>query len=477
VKILSCCPQSQRFRLIKCLIFAVFVLAGSQRCFAAEPSPVELVINTTPSQGSIDLTRYALGDGTGVDRWIPQLQLLHPQTIRFFVMNEYDLYPAHNQYRWDKLDAVLKGIHATGAKPILCLCIKPRILFPKLDQKVVFPNSWEEWETLLEHLVKHCNERHLEVGFWEVNNEPDLGESGGSPYLFTPQSYLTYYAHTVKAIRRADPNAKVGGPALAFGPQRGKETPILDALLKYCAEGNAPLDFISWHLYDNNPKLFREEVAEARTMLAKYESLRRVETILDEWNMDLFDPISVNPYYQPAFIMENVHGFYEEGLSRSAYYHITDFYFDPKTAPYLSPEGAASNDHLFNVMPLYLGLFDTEGRVRPAYFAFKILSLIRGEKLAMEGAGPEVKGFAARDHDWIRVVFWNFPEGEGKDYDVSVRFPQQSTGGFQLIRLDPESAVNNLKIVRSGNLKSSEQAPLRVVARPYEIYWVELSQK
>jgi hypothetical protein len=330
---------------------------------------------------------------------------------------------------------------------------------------------------LLEHLVKHCNESHLEVGFWEINNEVDLGESGGSPYLFTPQSYLTYYTHTVKAIRRADPNAKVGGPALAFGPHPGKETPILDALLEHCGKGNAPLDFISWHLYDNNPKLFQEEVREARARLAKYDTLKNVETVLDEWNMDLGAPIAVNPNYQPAFVMENTHGFFEEGLSRSGYYHITDFYFDPKSAPYLSAEGVESNDHLFNVMPLYLGLFDTEGRVRPTYFAFKLLSLIRGDKLAIEGAGPEVKGFAARNKGWIHMVFWNFPEGEGKDYDVNVRFPQQKTGGFQLIRLDPESAVNNFKIVRAGDLEKLEGASLRVTLHPYEIYWIELSQK
>jgi hypothetical protein len=402
--------------------------------------------------------------------------LLHPQTIRFFVMDEYGLYPGHNKYHWAELDKVLAAIHATGAKPIMCLCIKPKILFPQLDQKVVFPNSWEEWESLLEHLVRHTNESHLEVGFWEVNNEPDLGESGGSPYLFTPESYLTYYTHTVQAIRRADPNAKVGGPALAFGPHPGKETPILDALLDHCAKGNAPLDFISWHLYDNHPKLFQEEVREARARLAKYDSLKRVETILDEWNMDLFDPIAMNPYYQPAYIMENTHGFYEEGLSRSGYYHITDFYFDPKTAPYLSPNGIESNDHLFNVMPLYLGLFDTEGRVRSAYFAFKMLSLIRGEKLGIDGTGAEVKGFAARHNGWVRLIVWNFPEVEEKEYEVNLRFPQQKTGSFQLIRLDPESAVNNLKIIRTGRVKSLDQAPLHVTLHPYEIYWVELSQ-
>jgi len=444
--------------------------------FGADSPQIELAVDTSQSQGNIDLTRYALGDGGGIGPWIPQLIQLHPQTIRFFVMDEFNLYPHHNDYQWAALDKVLAAIHATGAKPIMCLCIKPKVLFPKVDQKIVFPNSWEEWETLLEHLVRHCNASHLEVGFWEVNNEVDLGEAGGSPYLFNPQSYLTYYTHTARAIRRADPNAKVGGPALAFGPHPGKESPILDALIDHCGKGNAPLDFISWHLYDNNPRLFREEVREARARLAKYDTLQHVETILDEWNMSLDSPV-VNPYYQPAFVMENTHGFFEEGLSRSGYYHISDFYFDPKTTPYLSAEGIASNDHLFNVMPLYLGLFDTEGRVRPTYFAFKLLSFMKGEKLGITGTGPEVKSFAARNKGWVHVVFWNFPEGEGHEYEVTIRFPQQKTGSLQLIRLDPESAINNLKIIKSENVKDLDHAPLHVTLHPYEIYWIDLSEQ
>jgi hypothetical protein len=144
--------------------------------------------------------------------------------------------------------------------------------------------------------------------------------------------------------------------------------------------------------------------------------------------------------------------------------------------PYPSQEGIASNDHLFNVMPLYLGLFDTEGRVRAAYYAFKILSLMKGGKLAMAGTGTEVKGFAARSKESVHVVFWNFPEGKGKTYEVSVRFPHEKTGSFQLIRLDPESPTNNPKMIRNESVRNLERDPLQVALRPYEIYWVEISR-
>jgi hypothetical protein len=473
----KCHRESALSRAVLCVLSWIFILCACRHVIGAESQRIELVVDTSHTQGSIDLTRYAFGDGD-MGAAGPQIAQLHPQTIRFFALDDLNLYPRHNEYRWAALDKVLRAIHATGAQPLMCLCIKPRVLFPEANQKAVSPASWAEWESLIMRLVKHCNESQLRVGYWEVGNEPNLGEAGGSPYLFQPENYLRYYTHTVNAIRRADSHAKVGGPALATwdqGPLLGKEDPFLTALIDYCGKGQAPLDFVSWHLYENDPKLFRREIREVRAMLAKYDTLKNVETILDEWNMSLFNPIT-DASFQPAFVMETTYAFDEEGLSRSGYYHIRDFFFEPRLSPYLSEEGLASNDHLFNVMPLYLGLFDTEGRVRPAYYAFKILSLMKGERLAITGGGPEVKGFAARNKGWVHVVFWNFPEGEGKNYEVSIRFPHENTGSAQLIRLDPDSAVNNLKIVRGDSLNSLDKAPLHVTLHPYEIYWVELGQ-
>lgn len=478
--------RAQWSRLILWVLLCFFLLGVPQLIYAANPSTMELVVDASRSLGKIDLTRYALGQGgfsskSMIKGVIPQITQLHPQTIRLFVMNYFTIYPRHNEYNYATFDKAVRAILATGAKPILCICLKPKVLFPKLDQKIVYPSSWQEWESLLAHLARHCVENHLDIGFWEIGNEVNIGENGGSPYLFQPQSYLTYYSHTVNAIRRADPQAKVGGPALAtwnHGPLLGKNTPILDALITYCGKGKAPLDFISWHLYDNNPELFRKEIREVRAMLGKYTALKNVETILDEWNMSLVKPV-MNPYFQPAFVMETTYEFWKEHLSRSGYYQIKDMYFDPSQFTFLSSRERDYTNHFFNEMPYYLGLFDTEGRVRPAYYAMKILSLIKGERLAMSGTGPEVKGFAVRNKKWVHVVFWNFPSSpsNGTTYHVTVRFLHEKSGGLQLVRLDPESAVNNLKIVRSDPVGKLNQEPLHVTLHPYEVDWVELTEQ
>lgn len=460
------------------LLVAALFLGSSLH---AQTSQIELTVDTSQSQRSIDLTRYALGQGgfsyePMIDGVIPQITQLHPQTIRIFIMEYFNIYPGHNQYYWERLDKALRAIQATGARPIMCLCLKPKVLYPKVDQKVVFPTSWPEWESLMEHLVRHCNDSKLDVAYWEVGNEVNIGEPGGGPYLFQPQDYLTYYTHTVNAIRRADAHAKVGGPTLATwkpGPLLGEDEPILTALIDYCGKGQAPLDFVSWHLYSNDPKDFRQEVRKVRAMLAKYDTLKNVETVLDEWNMALGGP-NMNPYFQPAFVLETTYGFYEEGLSRSGYYHIRDILFDPKLFTFLSVPTVTSTAHIFNDLPVYLGLYDTEGRVRPTYYALKTLSQMKGERLSIAGAGPDVKGFAARNAGAVQMLFWNFPDGEPKTYEVSVRFSHEKSGNVQVFRLDAESAVNNWKIVSSGGLGDAKPAPLHVAMQPYEVYWVEL---
>ena len=61
-------------------------------------------------------------------------------------------------------------------------------------------------------------------------------------------------------------------------------------------------------------------------------------------------------------------------------------------APFMSPEGTAFMTRWWNRMPQYDGLFDFQDRVRPSYFAFKLLSRLTGERLKLESSVPTVHG-------------------------------------------------------------------------------------
>jgi len=437
---------------------------------------VELAVDATQTIGDIDLTRYALGQGGLSDKPMigphtDQIAELRPQTIRLFGQEYFDLYPKRGRYHWGTLDKSIEAVLATGAKPLLCLCFKPHALFPKIDQDIVHPNDYLEWEKLIFELVRHCNQRRrYGIEYWEVSNEPDIGEDGGCPYRFKPEDYFTYYRHTASAILRADPEAKVGGPALA-----GYRSRLGDALIEHCGKGDAPLHFFSWHIYSNDPRQFRRSIEEVKGKLGKYPRLAATETILDEWNMSLGNPV-LTAAFQPAFVLETTRGFYEEGLTRSAYYHIRDVFVDrSKYSPWMSGKGVDFMAHWWNIMPQYDGLWDNQGRVRPAYYAFRLLALIKGQKLQVSGTTVAVKALAARNGGWCHVVFWNFPSsGKNEAAEVAVRFPRREHGEFRLMKLNADLPVNNLEVIRHGDVSELELRPIETRLEPYDVGWIEV---
>lgn len=361
------------------------------------------------SLGPMLIERMGLGQGGLSDRpmWaerVSEIHALHPQLIRLFIQEYFNLLPEREHYHFDTLDRSVETILKAGASPLMCICFKPRVLFPTVNQDIVEPNDYAAWDELIVNLVRHYQERHARIRYWEVGNEPDIGEDGGCPYRFQPGNYLRYYQHTAAAILRADPDARVGGPALA-----NSQSHILAALLDFCQTNGVPLHFVSWHIYSSDPKAIRHTIDSVASLLKKYSELNP-ETILDEWNMDLMNP-PADPRFQPCFIAETIWQMKDAGLDFSCYYHIRDWYVAlEQFAPFMSSRGAAFMTRWWNRMPQFDGLFDYQNQVRPSYFTFKLLSRLVGHRLKLTSNDPRVHGLAAHDEQlrMYNLMLWNF---------------------------------------------------------------------
>ena len=390
-------------------LFMAALTFGGALVAPAQPREATLRLSFNSNLGPLNIDHIALGQGglSEYPMWddrVAEIRALHPRLIRLFVQEYFDLLPQAGTYHFDTLDQSVDLITRVGATPLLSIVFKPKTLFPVVDQDIVEPQDYAKWEELIYTLATHYKQRGLTGLYWEVGNEPDIGEDGGCPYRFKPDNYTRYYQKTVAALLRADPTARVGGPALA-----GWRSPILPALLAFCAKQQVPLHFVSWHIYNNEPKSVEATIQGVKSLLAAYPTLKP-ETILDEWNMALTVPPK-NPGIQPCFIAETAWRMKEAGLDYSCYYHIRDYRVDrDRFAKFFSPHGASFMAAWWNRMPQYDGLFDYQNVMRPSYFTFQLMSRLTGDRLAVESSDQAVHAFLTYDksYDFYSLLVWNF---------------------------------------------------------------------
>jgi xylan 1,4-beta-xylosidase len=142
----------------------------------SQPRTATVRVDFGQKSGTLDTSRIALGQG-GLSAdlmWASraaEIRALNPKLIRIFVGEYYDLLPARGRYNFEKLDPNVDLILQTGAKPLMTICFKPRLLYP-VNHDVVEPNDWTEWDDLVYNVVKHYKDRGAGIRYWEIANEP-----------------------------------------------------------------------------------------------------------------------------------------------------------------------------------------------------------------------------------------------------------------------------------------------------------------
>jgi len=103
------------------------------------------------------------------------------------------------------------------------------------------PKDYAKWEELVYQWVLHCIERYgkdeVATWYWETWNEANIPYWQG-----TLEEFLKLHDHAVAGVRRALPEARVGGPDMA-----GSDPEYLKAFIDHCLEQGTPLDFIAFH--------------------------------------------------------------------------------------------------------------------------------------------------------------------------------------------------------------------------------------
>lgn len=172
-------------------------------------------------------------------------------------------------YDWTIVDSIFDTYVTRGLHPLVEIGFMPEALstHPKPYRHFWKPgdpysdiytgwaypaNDYDKWRELIYQWAKHCQERYGErevsQWWWEVWNEPNYYLQG------TFEDYCHIYDYAVDGLKKALPNARVGGPHTT-DPSDPGAADYLRRFLQHCESGTnyanggkgVPIDYIGFH--------------------------------------------------------------------------------------------------------------------------------------------------------------------------------------------------------------------------------------
>ena len=280
------------------LIIVLAALVIAPVAGAAETFPVRVDVRTDQPAGRLkpiwrffgaDEPNYAyMKDGRKLLERLGHLRERDPKTVYFRAHNLLTSGDGTPSLKWGSTnvyteDAAGKPVYdftivdrifdtylAGGVRPFVQLGFMPQALSthpepyrhewrPGLPYKEIMtgwaypPKDYDKWRDLCFELTKHCIERYgraeVEQWYFEVWNE-----ANGAYWQGTPQDWYKLNDYAIDGVRRALPNARVGGPHAA-----GSGGKFTRDFLEHALRGTnyatgktgTPTDFIAFHAKGN----------------------------------------------------------------------------------------------------------------------------------------------------------------------------------------------------------------------------------
>ena len=377
---------------------------------------------------------------------------LKPEIIRIFIQEFFFIEKDNGELDFAALDKYMRSINSTGADIMASICIKPKSLFPVVDETIWRPNNIQRWQYIIGEMVKRYSVDNKYVTHWGIGNEINIGEWGGCPYKITDAGdYFEYYKMTVEPILKVYPEALVGGPSWAGTGEDGYK--FFDEFIGLCTKEKIQLDFISYNIYSDNPENHIKGASRVKVMVDKHNS--KAEIYITELNVDL-GGISVEERAYTSKRAAALGSILYEYYKRTNYintfqYHIYDQFCDPNEfKPFYARYRYMANH--WNDEPHKLGLFDPDGKPRPQYFMYSMLySMAKTEVAAKIENYENVRMLASRDDRYVTLFLTNYHLDSAEDITMSLYFKSAPQGKARMTvyRIDDGMSWDNdhLKLI------------------------------
>ena len=366
-------------------------------------------------------------------------------------------------YDWMIVDRIFDTYVEAGAKPFVEIGFMPEALSvkpqpyrhhwqPGNQYNDIYlgwtypPKDYQKWAELVRQLVLHSISRYgrneVSTWYWELWNEPDIPYWAG-----TPAEYNKLYDYTADAVKRALPEAKVGGPATT-GPASEKAAAYLRQFLAHCANGTnavtgktgAPLDFITYHakgrptVVDGHVRMGisknLSDVARGMEIIASFPKFRNLPIILSESDPEGCAACSARVYPQNAYRNGTLYPTYT-AVALSNIFKLAD-------SLQANIEGMQTWAFEFEDQPWFDGFrsLATNGVDKPVLNVFRMAGLMRGDRVKVESTSgvsldqilrdgvrgnPDVNAIATRTDGQIAAMVWNYHDDDLPAPDAPVQ--------------------------------------------------------
>lgn len=408
----------------------------------AQSSPEQLVVDAdAPTTPFPHVWEQTFGSGRAIlalrDSYRQDLHTVKAatgfQSIRFhgILMDEVGLYDPDRMtknpglaaqaandasiYNFSYIDEIYDGLLSEGVRPFVELSFMPAKMAadPEMTQPFWYrphvspPKDYAVWDAMITALGQHLVTRYglAEVATWkfEVWNEPNLDFWGGSPKQAT---YFELYDHTARALKRVSPRLQVGGPATA-------QAAWIPAFLQHVQDAHVPVDFVSTHVYGNDPvepvlgnveqpprdQMVWRAVEKVHKEIAA-SPMPHVPLIFSEYNASYAnEPDVTDSIYMGPWLANNIR--LCDGLTQGmSYWAFSDVFEEQGVvrSPFYGGFGLVAADHI----------------PKPALNVFRALHQLGDRRVAVSSTSALV----TKTGRGLAIALWNYapPDGEGATY-------------------------------------------------------------
>ena len=366
-------------------------------------------------------------------------------------------------YDWTITDRILDTYLKAGAKPFVeigfmpqALSTKPDPYHPtwipggKNDQYSIGwsypPKDYAKWGELVNQWVRHTVQKYgraeVATWYWEVWNEPDISYWHG-----TPEEYNKLYDSAAAAVKRALPEAKVGGPATT-GPANERAAKFLQQFLEHCATTGAPLDFITYHakgrptVVDGHVRMGiaknAEDVDRGFQIVHSFPKFRNLPIVLSESDPEGCAGCSARVYPQNAYRNGSLYPAYTAVMMKNI--------FELADREQTNIAGMLTWAFEFEDQPYFDGFrtLATNGIDKPVLNLFRMAGLMRGDRVKTDStaaipldiimkqgvrASNHVDALAVRSDRQISVLAWNYHDDDVPGPEAKVQLEVTSAPG------------------------------------------------